>query len=304
MPWVFAIRCAARRWPTPMKGATGGSTRELAHRLSPGAQAVQRRDLGLDLATLSMHSIPRPSIFALQFSVGAFPHNQGAVKMHTLLDLRGNIRALSMYRMASSTMSTARPPAPGSWRDLCHGSRLCRFRPASWLHLAGAFFVTRAKSNMTPIASIRRRPTARRGVICDQTMHSMATTPVAAIPNICGDPLSRFRNRKTLVVSDQSLHSSGLTIAALYKIAGTWSCFFKWIKQHLRINILRNLGKRGEDPNLESPSRLCPRRIIKKRLGLDASLYTLLQFFRYPLREIELKQALAENPTNLYFANN
>jgi len=145
----------------------------------------------------------------------------------------------------------------------------------------------------------RARPDRATGVICDQTIALDGHYTSRSYP----EHLRRIRFRdsetaKTLVFLTNHCTLPALTIAALYKNRWHVELFFKWIKQHLRTQtILRNLGKRGEDPNLDRRLVYCPRRHHQKRLGLDASLYTLLQVLSVSLFEkIELKQALRREP--------
>ena len=97
----------------------------------------------------------------------------------------------------------------------------------------------------------------------------------------------------------QQLHPAA-TICALYKSRWQVELFFKWIKQHLRIKqFIRHVGERGEDADLVSVYVLVA--IVKKRLDLDASLYTLLQILSVTLFEkMPMHQALAgdENRCN------
>jgi len=223
--------------------------------------------------------------------------------MHTLLDCAAISRALSMYRMASSTMST---------RSTSCSRKLAR--SMSWIALMsisagfmGCIWPEPSSSpapnrTWTPIALFGAdRPRDGRDLRSDHRtrwpLHQSQLSRTSA-----AHPLSRFRNRQNAGVSDQSLHSSGphhrrplqksLARGAVLQVDQAASA---------DQTILRNLGKRGEDPIWIAVSVYVLVAIIKKRLGLDASLYTLLQVLSVSLFEkIELKQALAENPNKPY----
>ncbi len=123
---------------------------EFAQRLIAQArQLYAADDLGVDLSS-TVYALDSTTI-DLCLSVFPWAHfrsTKAAVKMHTLLDLSGNIPTFHVITTANSTMFHALDhAAPRTWRHLCHGSGLRGFRPPG-LHQAGGFFVTRAKSNL------------------------------------------------------------------------------------------------------------------------------------------------------------
>jgi len=164
--------------------------------------------------------------------------------------------------------------------------------------LAGAFFVTRAKSNMDA-HRLYSAPTDRAtGVICDQTIALDGHYTSRSYP----EHLRRIRFRdpetaKTLVFLTNHFALPALTIAALYKNRWHVELFFKWIKQHLRIKQFYGTSENAVKTQIWiAVSVYVLVAIIKKRLGLDASLYTLLQVLSVSLFErIDLKQALDES---------
>ncbi len=155
------------------------------------------------------------------------------------------------------------------------------------LHQVGAFFVTRAKSN-TDFRRIYSAPNNRaQGIICDQTIalsgfYSHQRYPIH---------LRRIRFKhpetgKTLVFLTNLFAPSAATICALYK--GRWQVelFFKWIKQHLRIKKFFGTSENAVKVQIwTAVSVYVLVAIVKKRLNLDASLYTLLQIFSVTLFE-------------------
>ena len=206
--------------------------------------------------------------------------------MHTLLDLRGNIPSfihISDGKLHDVHALDLLLPEPGAIYVMDRG--YVDFQCLNVLHQAGAFFVTRAKSNMDarPLYSA---PTDRNsGIICDQTI------ALAGIQTSQHDPkhLRRIRFKdpetgKTLVFLTNQRTLPPATIRALYKSCWQVELFFKWIKQHLRI---KKFFGTSENTVLVA--------IVKKRLGLDASLYTLLQILSLTLFEkIPILQARSQ----------
>jgi len=164
------------------------------------------------------------------------------------------------------------------------------------LHRAGAFFVTRAKSNMDA-HRVYSAPTDRTtGIICDQTIALDGVQTKQSYP----DHLRRVRfhdpeSGKTLVFITNHFELTAATVCALYKSRWQVELFFKWIKQHLRIKRFYGTSENAVKTQLWiAVSVYVLVAIVKKRLGLDASLYTLLQVLSVTLFEkMPLDQALA-----------
>ena len=163
------------------------------------------------------------------------------------------------------------------------------------LHQAGAFFVTRTKSNMNA-HRVYSVPTDRTtGIICDQSIALDGHYTSKNYP----EHLRRIRFKdaefgKTLVFLTNHFALPALTIAGLYKNRWQVELFFKWIKQHLRIKQFYGTSENAVKTQIWiAVSVYVLVAIVKKRLELDASLYTLLQIFSVTLFEkIDLKQAL------------
>ena len=163
------------------------------------------------------------------------------------------------------------------------------------LHQAGAFFVTRAKSNLAA-RRLYSGPTDRAsGIICDQTIalngyHSRQHYP---------DHLRRIRLRdpgsiRTLVFLSNQFALPAITICALYKARWHVELFFKWVKQHLRIKRFYGTSENAVKSQIWiAVSVYVLVAIVKKRLNLEASLYTLLQILSLTLFEkMQIDQAL------------
>ena len=279
---------------------------ELAQRLIGQARKLYAdEDLGLDL-TNTVYALDATTI-DLCLSVFPWAHfrtTKAAVKMHTLLDLRGNIPSFihisdgKLHDVHALDMLVAEAGAIYVMdRAYVDFARLYQF------HQAGAFFVTRAKSNMDA-HRIYSAPTDRSvGIICDQTIVLDGSQTKQNYPG----PLRRIRLRdadtgKTLVFITNNFALPAATICALYKSRWQVELFFKWIKQHLRIKRFYGTSENAVKTQIWiAVSVYVLVAIIKKRLDLDASLYTLLQVLSVTLFEkMPLHQALAgdENRCN------
>ena len=166
------------------------------------------------------------------------------------------------------------------------------------LHLAGAFFVTRAKSNMNA-HRVYSAPTDRAtGIICDQTIALDGHYTSQHYP----EHLRRIRLRdaesgKTLVFLTNQFGLPATTVCALYKSRWQVELFFKWIKQHLRIKQFFGTSENAVKTQIWiAVSVYVLVAIVKKRLKLEASLYTLLQVLSVRLFEkLPLDQALTND---------
>ena len=236
------------------------------------------------------------------FPWAPFRTTKAAVKLHTLLDLRGAIPSfihISDGKMHDVNILDLLVPEPGAFYVMDRGyldfERLCT------LHRAGSFFVTRAKSNMTA-HRIYSAPTDRTsGVICDQTIALNGHYTKRHYP----DHLRRIRFKdaktdKTLVFLTNQTLLPALTICALYKCRWQVELFFKWIKQHLRIKRFYGTSENAVKSQIWiAVSVYVLVAIIKKRLKLDASLYTLLQILSVTIFEkTTIQQALWGNTYN------
>ena len=214
------------------------------------------------------------------FHWAPFRKAKGAVKLHTLLDLRGAIPAfihISDGKMHEVNVLDFLPIEAGAFYVMDRGyldfTRLYR------LHQMGGFFVTRAKAN-TNARRIYSSPVDRdTGLVCDQTIALNGFYATQHYP----DYLRRIRfndaqSGKTLILLTNNFALPPLTIAALYKNRWQVELFFKWIKQHLRIKkFLGNSENAVKTQIWCAVSTYVLIAIIKKELQINASLYTLLQ---------------------------
>ena len=213
------------------------------------------------------------------FPWAPFRTNKAAVRLHTLLDLRGNIPAfiyVSDGKTHEVNVLDILSFEPGAFYVMDRG--YLDFGRLFALHQAGAFFVTRAKRGMNA-HRVYSMPTDRSaGIICDQRI----TLDGFYISKDYPEQLRRIRFKdpesgKTLVFLTNNTALPALTIAALYKSRWQVELFFKWIKQHLHIKRFI-----GNSENAVKTQIWCAVAtyvliaIVKKELQLDASLYTLL----------------------------
>jgi len=222
------------------------------------------------------------------FPWAPFRATKAAVKMHTLLDLRGAIPSfvhISDGKLHDVNVLDLLIPEAGAIYVMDRG--YLDFARLHVLHQAGAFFVTRAKSNLHA-RRVYSAPTDRAaGIICDQTIALNGHYSQQLYP----DHLRRVRLRdaesaKTLVFLSNQFALPATTICALYKARWQVELFFKWVKQHLRIKRFYGTSENAVKSQIWiAVSVYVLVAIVKKRLSLDASLYTLLQILSVTLFE-------------------
>ena len=232
------------------------------------------------------------------FPWAVFRTAKAAIKLHTLLDLRGNIPTfihISDGKVHEVNVLDQLLPEPGAFYIMDRGfldfERLYRF------HEAGSFFVTRGKSNL----KVQRRyshPVDRTtGLICDQSVvltgfysHQGFEAPLRRI---------RFKDpktAKTLIFLTNNFVLPAFTITELYRCRWQVELFFKWIKQHLRIKAFFGTSENAVRSQIWiAVSAYVLVAIVKKRLHLSASLYEILQILSLTMFEkIPLDQLLAQ----------
>jgi len=229
------------------------------------------------------------------FPWAPFQQSKAAIRLHTLLDLRGNIPTfihISDGKLHEVNILDQLVPEPGAFYIMDRGfhdfTRLYR------LHQAGSFFVTRAKSNTQFQRRYSHRIDRRTGLICDQTI---VLTGVHS-PQDYQAPLRRIRFKepttaKTLVFLTNNFGLPALTIAELYRCRWQVELFFKWIKQHLRIKAFFGTSENAVKTQIWiAVATYVLIAIIKKRAALPHSLYQILQilslttFERTPLNQL------------------
>jgi len=209
-----------------------------------------------------------------------FRRTKGAIKLHTLLDLRGNIPSfihISDGKLHEVNTLDIIPIEVGAFYIMDRG-----YLDYSRLHClsqAAAFFVTRAKSNLK-CRRVYSRPVDRStGLICDQSVH--LTVPKSAMDY--PDKLRRVKyydsdTKKTLVFLTNNFTLPPLTICMLYRSRWQVELFFKWIKQNLRIKTFYGTSENAVKTQIWiAVSVYVVVAIMKKQLNIRASLYTILQ---------------------------
>ena len=263
---------------------------DFAQRLIAQARKLYAtEDLGLDLSN-TVYALDSTTIdFCLSlFPWAPFRKAKAAVKMHTLLGLRGSIPSFlhvsdGKFHDVNTLDFLIPEPAAIYVMDRAY----LDFSRLFGLHQAGAFFVTRAKSNMD-FRQVYSAPSDRaKGIICDQTIKLSGFYTQQYFPIL----LRRIRFKdpesgKTLVFLTNLFGPPATTICALYKARWQVELFFKWIKQHLRIKQFYGTSENAVKAQIWiAVSVYVLVAIVKKRLHLDASLYTLLQIFSVTLFE-------------------
>ena len=236
-------------------------------------------DVTLDATVYALDSTTIDLCLSL-FDWAPFRSTKAAVKMHTLLDLRGNIPAfihVSNGKMGDVKVLDILPVEAGAFYIMDRG--YVDFARLYKLHQVGAFFVMRAKCDLNA-RRVYSTPTDRTtGVMCDQLIALNGYYVAKDYP----EHIRRIRFKdpetgKTLVFLTNNTSLPPLTIAALYKSRWQVELFFKWIKQHLRIKRFLGTSENAVKTQIWcAVSTYVLIAIVKKELHLDASLYTLLQ---------------------------
>jgi len=270
----------------------------LAMRLIARARALYIKEptgLDLDATVYALDSTTIDLCLSL-FDWAPFRSTKAAVKMHTLLDLRGNIPTfihISDGKMGDVKVLDLLPVEAGAFYVMDRG--YLDFDRLFKMHQAGAFFVTRAKRGMNARRVYSASTDRTTGVICDQSIRLNGYYAAKDYP----EHLRRIRFKdpesgKTLVFLTNNTALPPLSIAALYKSRWQVELFFKWIKQHLRIKRFLGTSENAVKTQIWcAVATYVLIAIVKKELRLDASLYTLLQILSVSVFEkTEISRAL------------
>ena len=234
-------------------------------------------------------------LFLAVFPWAPFRSTKTAIKLHKLLDLRGNIPTflhISDGKLHDVNVLDLLVPEPGAFYVMDRG--YIDFDRLHRLHDAGSFFVTRAKSNLNAQRRYSHPVDRSTGLMCDQTIvlagfysRQDFDTPLRRI---------RFKDPETgkrLVFLTNNFALPALTITELYRCRWQVELFFKWIKQHLRIKVFFGTSENAVKTQIWiAVSVYVLVAIVKKRLNLSASLYEMLQilsltmFERMPLNQL------------------
>jgi hypothetical protein len=225
-----------------------------------------------------------------------FRRAKAAVKMHTLLDLRGNIPTfihISDGKMHELNVLDILVPEAGSFYIMDRG--FTDFTRWFTLHQALAFFIIRAKSNLQFRRVYSRLVDKSTGLIYDQTIALTSIKANKGYPqHLRCIKFHDAEHDRDLVFLTNNFELPALTIAQLYRCRWQVELFFKWIKQHLRIK--RFYGTTENAVKIQiwiAISIYVLVAIVKKRLKIESSLYTILQILSLTLFEkIPLDQLL------------
>lgn len=246
-------------------------------------------DLGLELDN-TVYALDSSTIdLCLSvFPWALFRSTKSAVKLHTLLDLRGNIPTfihISDGKLHDVNVLDILLPEPGAFYIMDRA--YVDFERLFTLQLAGAFFVIRAKSN-TRFQRRYSQPVEKSGgVRCDQTIVLTGVNSANDYPM----PLRRVKyhdenTRKTFNFLTNNFVIPAQTVADLYRYRWQVELFFKWIKQHLRIKSFFGTSENAVKTQIWiAISVYVLVAIIKKRLNLSTDLYTILQILSLTLFE-------------------
>ena len=222
------------------------------------------------------------------FPWARFRQRKAAVKMHTLLDLHGNIP--TFLRVTSGDVHDVNildeiMPEAGAFyvmdRAYIDFQRLFVFT------LSSAFFVVRTKSNVLLERRYSQPVDKSTGVLSDQTVILSSLASAAAYPDTLRK-VSYFdaERNKRLKFLTNNFTLPALTIAQIYQCRWQVELFFKWIKQHLRIKAFYGTSENAVKTQIWiAVSVYVLVAIVRKRLGLEASLYQILQILSVTLFE-------------------
>ena len=256
---------------------------------SPWRSAYANEDLGLDLDN-TVYALDSSTI-GLCLSVfpwALFRSTKSAVKLHILLDLRGNIPTfihISDGKLHDVNVLDILLPEPGAFYIMDRG--YVDFERLFTLNTAGAFFVIRAKSNTKYQRRYSHPVDKSNGLKCDQTIILTGVDSTTDYPQ----PLRRVKyhdaeTAKTFNFLTNNFAVSAQTVADLYRNRWQVELFFKWIKQHLRIKSFFGTSENAVKSQIWiAISVYVLIAIIKKRLELKADLYTILQILSLTLFE-------------------
>jgi hypothetical protein len=290
---------------------------DLAHALIITARTLYSNEpFGIDLQqTVYALDATTIDLCLSMFPWASFRQTKAAIKLHTLLDLRGNIPTfihISDGTVHDVNVLDALPIEPGAFYVMDRG-----YLDYSRLHaisLAAGFFVTRSKSNLRCRRIYSHQIDRATGLRYDQTMMLTGFYSLRDYPS----KLRRIKyydidTDKTLIFLTNNFALPALTIAQLYRCRWQVELFFKWIKQNLRIKNFYGTSENAVKTQIWiAVSVYVLVAILKKRLNIPASLYTILQilsvsvFERIPLLQLLTETALAaeisdsQNQLNLF----
>jgi hypothetical protein len=205
---------------------------------------------------------------------------QGAVKLHLMLSLKGNLPAWAVItenRISDMSRLDEVPICPGAHYVMDRG--YMDFLRLYRVHRSGGFFVVRCKEPVS-FKTVERKTAAKdQGIQCDQVVRLKSNWSAKSYPEL----MRRIRSRdpetaKEVVLLTNNFFSPPEVIAQIYTKRWQIELFFKWIKQHLRLRAF--YGRSGNSVRCQVWSAICAYllvAILKKRTGVDRSLNEILQ---------------------------
>lgn len=234
------------------------------------------------------------------FPWAPFRETKAAIKLHTLLDLRGAIPAfihISDGRYHDVNALDLLVPEPGAYYVMDRG--YLDYARLHALHQAGSFFVTRARSNFK-FKRLNSQPVDRKsGLICDQTVRLVWFYSKKGYP----DRLRRIGLRddegRYLVLLTNQMELPARTICDLYRQRWQVELFFKWIKQHLRIKRFFGNSENAVKTQIwTAVATYVLVAIVRKRLNVNLSMHGMLQILSVtPFEKMSLIQLLTSLAT-------
>ncbi len=244
------------------------------------------------------------------FPWAKFRTHKGAVKIHTLLDLRGSIPsfiAITDGKVHDVNILDMLIIEPGSFYIMDRG--YIDFERLFHINQSQAFFVTRGKSNLSFRRQYSHSVNESTNVRCDQTIMLTSVKSAKEYP----DKMRRIKyadpeTGKLYVFLTNNFILPAQVIAQLYKSRWKIELFFKWIKQHLRIKAFYGTSENAVKTQIWTAiSVYVLIALIKKRMNLDISLYTFLQIMSVSVFEkVDINQLVTNSAgtiENTYTSN-
>jgi hypothetical protein len=281
---------------------------ELAHSLITTARTLYSKDTFIEELDETIYALDSTTIdLCLSvFPWATFRKTKGAIKLHTLLDLRGNIPTfiyISDGKLHDVNALDLMPLEAEAFYVMDRG--YVDFKRLHYFTEIAAFFVTRAKTNIK-FRRVYSHPVDRdTGLVCDQTILLTGFASRKGYPG----KLRRVKfhdaiTGKTLVFLTNNFNLPALTIAQLYRSRWQVELFFKWIKQNLRIKSFYGTSENAVKTQIWiAISVYVLVAIMKKELHLKESLYTILQvlsvsaFEKTPVYQLITEQKCKSEPT-------
>lgn len=244
------------------------------------------------------------------FPWAKFRKHKAAVKMHTLLDLRGNIPTfigITDGKVHDVNILDEILPEAGAFYVMDRG--YIDFERLFIFELSSAFFVVRTKENVLLQRRYSRPVDKTTGVRSDHTVILTALESAKVYPDVLRRVtfVDELTNKRLKFLTN-NFALPALTIAQIYKSRWQVELFFKWIKQHLRIKAFYGTSENAVKTQIWiAISVYVLVAIVRKRLGLEATLYQILQILSLTLFEkepiLQVLQASDEEPNASHNAN-